>query len=353
MSVPTTGERMSAAVLTDVRRIEHQRVTVPEPGPGELLVRVAASGICGSDLATYRGTHPYKKAPIILGHELTGTVVRVGPEVTAFGPGDAVCAAAFSPCDRCPACRRDDPHLCSDRSNLSHDDWQGSFAEYVILRQNATFRLPSGLTVEQGALVEPLSIGLHAVRLAGTPAQPGVALLGSGSIGMSCLIAARALGLGPVVCVDRGEAKGRIASRLGATAYVDAHREDPVRAVPGRLGHEPYVTVVASGHPGVLRDACAVTRPGGTVVVVSYFERAQEIDLNPFVSRELTVRFSALSTPGDFGDVIGWLADGRIDPTPLITHRFPLSEADAAMRMLDGNGGQVGKVLLRSTTGEL
>ena len=180
MNVPAIGEWMSAAILTDVRRIEYRKVAVPEPGPGELLVRVAASGICGSDLATYRGTHPYKKAPIILGHELTGTVVRVGPEVTGFRPGDEVCAAAFSPCDRCPACRRGDPHLCSDRSNLSHDSWQGSFAEYVILRRNATFRLPPGLAAEQGALVEPLSIGLHAVRLSGTPGQPGVAVLGSG-----------------------------------------------------------------------------------------------------------------------------------------------------------------------------
>ncbi|MEU4690076.1 alcohol dehydrogenase catalytic domain-containing protein [Actinoplanes sp. NPDC023714] len=343
---------MSAAVLTRAGRIELREVEIPVPGPGELLVRVAASGICGSDLATYRGTHPYKKAPITLGHELAGTVVATGPGVTGLAAGDSVCAAAFSPCDSCAACRRAEPHLCSDRSNLSHDGWQGSFADYVILRQNMTFRLPPGLAAEKGALAEPLSIGLHAVRLAGTPAHPGVAVLGSGSIGMSCLIAARAAGLGPVVCVDRGEPKGRIATRLGAAGYVDAGREDPVSAIAGRLGHAPFVTFVASGHPGVLRDACAVTRPGGTVVVVSYFERPQEIDLNPFVSRELTVRFSALSTPRDFADVIGWLADGTVDPAPLITHRFTLAEADAAMRALDGNGGQVGKVMLRTTTGE-
>jgi threonine dehydrogenase-like Zn-dependent dehydrogenase len=137
----------------------------------------------------------------------------------------------------------------------------------------------------------------------------------------------------------------------GARGRPEQPREDIVPAVADLLGTRPQVTFVASGHPGVMGDACSMTRPGGVVVVVSYFEKEQRVDLNPFVSRELTVRFSALSTPDDFAEVIGWLADGTVDPRPLISHRFPLAEADQAVRLLDRNTGQAGKVTLQMATG--
>lgn len=354
MNTPT----MRAGLLTAPRVLDpHARLDVPEPGPGELLVRVLASGICGSDLAAWRGTHPYKVAPVVLGHEFCGEVTRVGSELDAddgeFTAGDLVCSAAFSPCDTCAECRRGSPHLCTDRRNLSHEGWQGSFAQYVLLRRNMTHRLPPDTDPVAGALVEPLSIGLHAVRLAGAGAGRTVAVLGSGTIGLSCLLAARRVGFGAAVCVDAGPAKARLAEAAGATGYVDARTGSPSPAEVGELivrqlgGERPEVVFVSAGYPGVLDQAVAAVRPGGTVVVVSYFEGPVLTDLNALVGREARVLFSSLSVPDDFRRVISWLADGTLDPLPLVTHHFPLDDIEEAMSVLDRPAAATGKVMLR------
>ncbi|MFM9443301.1 zinc-binding dehydrogenase [Streptomyces acidiscabies] len=355
MNTPT----MRAGLLTAPRVLDpHARLDVPEPGPGELLVRVLASGICGSDLAAWRGTHPYKVAPVVLGHEFCGEVTRVGGELGAddgeFTVGDLVCSAAFSPCDTCAECRRGSPHLCTDRRNLSHEGWQGSFAQYVLLRRNMTHRLPPDTDPVAGALVEPLSIGLHAVRLAGAGAGRTVAVLGSGTIGLSCLLAARRVGFGPAVCVDAGPAKARLAEAAGAVGYVDARTGSPSPAEAGELivrqlgGERPEVVFVSAGYPGVLDQAVAAVRPGGTVVVVSYFEGPVLTDLNALVGREARVLFSSLSVPDDFRQVISWLADGTLDPLPLVTHHFPLDDIEEAMSVLDRPpAAATGKVMLR------
>ncbi len=348
----------TAAVLTAVRTIEERAVSVPSPGPHEILVRVAASGVCGSDLSTYRGTHPYKHAPVVLGHELCGTVVELGEQVTHVRPGDLVCSAAYSPCEVCDACLRGDPHLCSDRRNLSHLDWDGSFAQHVLLHANMTFRLAGHVHPEAGAMAEPLSIALHAVRLGlaarGERGEPGlgdVAILGAGGIGLCCALAARRLGARTIACVDLGPAKARLAEAAGADRYLDAADGGAAKALRSAWPDGADVTVVASGHPGALDDACAMTRKGGRVVVVSYFDRPQSVSVNPFVAGELTVRFSHLSTPRDFAEVTGWLADGSLDPRPLITHRFPLSRTDEALRLIDSPQGTVGKIMIHAQEG--
>ncbi|MFD7164777.1 zinc-dependent alcohol dehydrogenase [Streptomyces violascens] len=350
-----TASSMNAAVLSDVRSIEYRPVPTPRPGPGELLVRVSATGICGSDLAAWRGTHPYKSAPAVLGHEFSGRVEAVGGEVSGFAVGDQVCSAAFSHCGSCPACLRGAGHLCGRKLNLSHLGWTGSFAERLILRPNMTHRLPSSLPPVAGALVEPLSIGLHAMRRTGAGAGAGagrsVVILGSGTIGLSCLISAKQLGYGRVACIDLGPEKAGPAVQLGADAYADARRVDPVQSCLVALGGPADVVVIAAGYPGVTDQALRAVRAGGDIVVVSYFEGPHPVDLNSLVGCEITVHGSALSTAEDFTTVIGWLAAGHIDPTPLVTHHFPLAHADAALRLMDTADIPTGKVMLHAATG--
>lgn len=348
----SVGERHTAAVLTAVRTIEQRTLPVPSPGPDEILVRVAASGVCGSDLSTYRGTHPYKTAPVVLGHELCGTVVGIGERVEHVRPGDLVCAAAYSPCGTCAACLRSDPHLCFDRRNLSHLDWDGSFAQHVLLRSNMTFPLADHVHPEAGAMAEPLSIALHAVRLGLSDQGLGdVAILGAGGIGLCCALAARRLGARQITCIDLGTAKAHLAEAAGADTYLDAADAGAGKALRSAWPTGADVTVVASGHPGALDEACAMTRKGGRVVVVSYFDRPQTVSVNPFVAGELTVVFSHLSTPRDFAEVTGWLADGSVDPRPLITHRFELSRTDEALRLIDAPHGAVGKIMIHAREG--
>jgi threonine dehydrogenase-like Zn-dependent dehydrogenase len=344
---PQSADTMKAAVLTGHRSIAHRDIAAPEPGRGELLVQVAATGICGSDLAAYRGTHPYKTAPAVLGHEFSGIVTAVGADVTGFAPGDRVCSAAFSHCDACAECLRGAPHLCGRKLNLSHLDWTGSFAEFVLLRPNMTHRLPAGLHPEVGALVEPLSIGLHAVRLAGDGVGRRVVVLGSGTIGLSCLVAARQLGHAAVACVDVGPEKGTLTRRLGADAYADALGGDPVGEALDALGGPADVVVIAAGYPDVTDHALRAVRSGGDIVIVSYFEDRHPVDLNALVGREVTVHGSALSTPRDFTEVIDRLADGALDVLPMVTHHFPLAQAESALRLMDRADVPTGKIMLQ------
>ncbi|MFC4035367.1 zinc-binding dehydrogenase [Streptomyces polygonati] len=345
-----TDRHMRAARLTGVRRIQCTEIPVPEPGPDEMLVRVLATGVCGSDLAAYRGTHPYKRAPVVLGHELSAVVERLGSRVAGFAPGDMVCAAAFSHCGSCVHCRAGAVNLCGDKRSISHLDWSGSFAERAVLHQNMAYRLPARLDPFLGALVEPLSIGLHAMRLAGAARRRSVAVLGGGTIGLACVIAARVLGFGRTVCVDRGSVKGELALKAGADAFVDAGTAEPAAAALRELGGPAELVVVAAGYPGVVEQAQRLVAAGGSILVVSYFDTPVPVDLNALVGREVAVLGSALSTAGDFAEVIDWLDRGLVAPGFLISHSFALDEVSAAMELMDTQGTRTGKIMIRADT---
>lgn len=331
---------MDSAVLADYGHIENRRTPLPSVAAGELLVRVLATGICGSDLATFRGAHPYKTAPTVLGHELCGTVVTPAGD---FAAGDLVCAAAYSHCGECGMCAQGLTNLCGAKANLCHLGWDGSFAQYVTLWPNMAYRLPVGTDPVLGALVEPLSIAVHAVALAGPAQRRALRVIGAGNIGLGCLIAARRLGFGTVVCSDLGPEKGRRAAVLGADAYLDvlAGEADPGDAAPAA-----DAVVVTSSHPGAVDEAVRAVRPGGTVVVVSFFDRPPTVAVNALVGKEVRVVGSSLSTAEDFRTVIGWLGEGTVDPLPMVTHRFDLSEAGAAMALMAAGEPATGKIII-------
>lgn len=339
--------RMRALWLTGERQMESRVDAVPAPGPGDLLVRVQVCGICGSDLSTYRGTHPYKRPPVILGHEMAGEVVAVGEGVRGFRIGQWVTTASFDACGRCDECRRGAEHLCTAKCAISDGGWQGSFAEYMRLTEKSACVLPAGVAPERGALAEPLSVGLHALRLTAGIEGRRLAIIGAGNIGLATLLCARRLGVRRSVCIDiGGDAKRRLALACGADDFLDARDA----YVPGRieecLGALADVTLVASGHASAVSEAIAITRPGGEVAVVAYFEQEVALDLNTLVRSERKLLFSALSNAADFRQILAWLGEGSLDPLPMVTHGLPLKEADRAMRLMDEGGTAAGKILL-------
>ncbi len=337
---------MRASVLTAPGTLESRLLPVPALQPDEILVRVLAAGICGSDVAAFRGVHPYKTAPAVLGHELSGTVVARGAAVERFQVGERVCAASFSHCERCTHCLRGAIHLCGEKRALSHRGWHGAFAEYVVLKQNMTYALPAQVPDVLGALVEPLSIGLHAVRLAGPADGRGLAVLGTGNIGLACLLAARRFAFA-VACVDLRADAGRLSLSLGAKAFVLGSQSIDL-AVQEALGGRPEVVVLATGYANALDDALELVQPGGTIVVVSYFDRPQRVGLNGLVTNEATVVGSALSTDQDMRDAINWLAEGALEPSELIAAQLPLRSAAEAMSLVCDPARPAGKVVLRA-----
>lgn len=340
---------MTAAWLTRNESIELRVDPLPAIGPHDLLVRVRASGVCGSDLSTYRGIHPYKRAPVILGHEMAGEVVAIGTAVTDFSIGQTVTTVSFSGCGSCAACQRGSEQLCRAKHAISHDGWQGSFAEYMRLSDRAAVVLPDGTDFERAALIEPLSIGLHALKLARDVEGRRLAIIGAGNVGLATLVCARRMGVGRTLCIDTASAtKKRLALACGADEFLAVHEAYVPGRIEAALGSLSDITVVASGHATAVAEACAITRSGGEVVIVSYFEREVPIDLNALVRGEQALLFSALSNLSDFRQILSWLAERSIDPLPMVTHRFVLQQADEAMRLMHRQRADVGKVLLSS-----
>lgn len=337
--------RTRAAVLTGVGRVESMALDLPPLGATEALVQVEVTGLCGSDMAVYLGTHAYKTPPIVLGHEFSGIVRGVGSSVTSLKVGDRVCAASFSQCERCEYCLSGAIHLCRQKLNICHREWHGSFSEYVVVRENMASVLPPDIDADTGALVEPLTIALHAMRLPATLENRTVAIVGSGSIGLACLLCAKVLGAERVVCVDKGDLKRSLTLSLGADGYVDAENGDSVGQVLSHVRAGADITVVACSYPEVMSNAQRMTRPGGEVVVVSYADPDASLCLNDYLRSEISVRFSYLSNKADFEDVISWIASGRIDPNTLVTHRFSLSEVAFGVELKRAHPEDVGKVL--------
>ena len=330
---------MTAAVLTRVGELSVRDTPRPRPCDHEVLVKVARTGVCGSDLSTYAGTHPYKTAPTILGHEYSGTVTAVGSAADGFAPGDRVCSAAYANCSDCEYCAIGKHHLCVNKTAYSARGWDGSFAEFVVAKPVKLYKLDAAVSFEAGALVEPLSIALHALRLADV-ARKSVAIIGSGSIGLATAICARRLGASHVLAIDCLAQKRDMALACGADQFLEAGATPEARF---------DVTVVAASYDMAIDDAVAWTRSGGKVIVVSYFGNRIRCAFDKIVQREIELCGSALSEDDDSTTVLRWLAESSIDPVPMITHRLCLSRAAEAMEMLTDVGSVTGKIMLSVT----
>lgn len=346
---PVDPVRTRAAVLTDVRTVEMQPLELPAPGPGQLLAEVLVTGLCGSDMAVYQGHHAYKRPPVVLGHEFSGIVRAVGAGVSASLLGQHVCAASFAHCGRCESCLTGEIQRCVSKRNLSHLGWHGSFAGHVLLDQTMTHVLPRDLDAALGALVEPLTISLHALNRCGPVAGRTLVIVGAGSIGLGCLVLARRAGARRIICVDQGAVKRDLARRLGADHMVDTSKPDAAGELARALGRDRAdVVIVAASFDGAYDLALCASRPGGEVNVVTYATPGVVPELNAYLRAEVTLRFSYLSTAAEFDEIIGALANGEIDPAPMVTHRLDLDAAGDAFALKELKPADVGKVLLEN-----
>ncbi|BDG60174.1 zinc-binding dehydrogenase [Caldinitratiruptor microaerophilus] len=314
-------------------QVELRDVPVPEPGPGQVLVRVAACGICGSDLHAYLSDPGYEfvAVPVVLGHEFSGTVEAVGQGVSDLAPGDRVVGLAIQGCGRCETCRSGSSHLCPSRRvhGLHHD---GGMAEYTTVGQEHLVRVPDGVDLPAVALVEPLSVAVHAV-VDRSRVRPGdlVVVSGPGPIGLLCALVARHAGGTVVVTGAQADATHRLpaAARLGFPVLNVAEEplSDGLRRLTGRS--EADVWVEASGAGAALEAAAGSVRSGGVVTVVGMYAHPVELFFTSLVRKEVDVLFSYASHRANYLRALALVAGGAIDPTPL-ADPFPLSRASEA-----------------------
>jgi threonine dehydrogenase-like Zn-dependent dehydrogenase len=331
---------MRAAIQTGIRTIEMRDIPAPVPDADTGLIRVRTAGVCGSDLHRYHDWAEPQTLPA--GHEYCGEVVHL--PATYDGParvGDLVAVDGIMgmACGACAFCKAGQTFHCRVRQTTP--TYGGAFAEFVKRRPWAFFPLPGHLTPEHGALVEPLAVGVHGVRWARM--QPGarVVILGAGTIGLTTLIAAKALGASAVHITARHPHQAALAQALGATTVLpddDATVIEQVRDLTDGLGADLVIETVG-GHADTINLSWELVKPQGTVSVLGVFADPMQINLMPPLNREVWVTFpicyGVIDGRHDYEVAIELIAQGRAPVEKLVTARFPLEQTPEAFRMAD------------------
>jgi len=319
---------MRAARLIEPGRMEIIEVPEPVPGPGDLLVRVEACGICGSDRHMFRGEYP-TAWPVTLGHEFAGLIVAMGPDVNGFAVGDRVTGDPNIACGQCGFCRQDRPNLCENLAAIGVQR-DGGFAEYVLVPAGQAARLPPNLDPLHGAFCEPVSCCLHAIDVGRIPPGGSVLILGGGVIGLLMVQLALLAGAGTVALSTRQAPRRQLALELGATHAIDpAYGDDAfARALPGGAD----VVIECAGVPETFEQALRLARRGGTVVVFGVVAQGEKAMVIPFdlLTRELRIE-SAWLNPLTVPRAAELIASGALVLDRLITRTISLDEVPAAI----------------------
>jgi L-iditol 2-dehydrogenase len=318
------------------------------PRRGEVLISVRASGICGSDVHGYLGLTGRRRPGVVMGHEAAGEVLEIGPDVTGVAVGDRVVLRSILPCGRCQPCEQGQPNVCEDRQGLGMQ-FDGAYAERMVVPAALAVRLPDGLPYERAALVEPLSVALHAVAI--TPLETGdsVVIVGAGPIGLLTLLAVRLHGSRLVAITDRQPHRLAVARAIGADLAIDVGVSDPAEAIrEASNGRGADVVFEAVGITATVAQSLAVVRTGGNVTWIGNAAPTVELPMQDMVTRELTLRGS-YAFAGEFDEAIDLLATGRIDTQPLIELTASLDDApDIFRRLGDGTLNAIKVVLVPS-----
>ena len=330
---------MKALVYTKPYSFEYSDFPDPVAGDDDVLIRVKACGICGSDVHGFTGKTGRRIPPLIMGHEAAGIVEGLGKNVSGFEKGDRVCFDSTVYCNKCEACRAGLFNRCDKRQVLGVSvpafKRHGAFAEYVAVPSWIVSKIPDELSFIHAALLEPASIGTHAANRAPISNNDTVVVIGAGTIGLFILQAARLRGAAKVIAVDINEFRLDLAKKLGADKLINPLKSNLSEAVLHETeGKGANVTLEAVGYAKTFADAVTITRMGGYVVAVGNLEKKAEFDLQQLVAKEHTFTGSYASS-GEFRDCIELVASGKINVEPLISEVLPLEEGpDAFDRLL-------------------
>ena len=342
---------MKAMLLSEYKKLDIVDMPTPEFGEYELLIKVEACGICGSDIHGWDGSTGRRKPPLVMGHEAAGIVESVGSKVRNFVAGDKVTFDSMVSCGKCPACTSGNINLCSNRQvmGVSCDEFRrhGAFAEYVVVPEHIAFHLPDGLAFEYAAMVEPVSIAIHAANITQIKLGNTAVVVGSGMIGLLVIQAARLAGCARVIAVDLDDAKLEIAKSLGADQVFNPKTCDVTAAVMEyTLGRGADVSFEVVGATPTVKSAIESTRRGGTCTLIGNLAPSVDFPLQSVVTREIRVQGSCASN-GEYPQCIEYLSRGDIKVEPLITAKASLDQGpEWFARLYEGEAGAM-KVLLR------
>ncbi|KAK6936390.1 Alcohol dehydrogenase, N-terminal [Dillenia turbinata] len=328
-------EENMAAWLLGVNTLKIQPFNLPPLGPYDVKVRMKAVGICGSDvhhLKTLRCAHYVVKEPMVIGHECAGIIEEVGSEVKTLVPGDRVALEPGISCWRCDHCKEGRYNLCAEMKFFGSPPVHGSLANMVVHPADLCFKLPENVSLEEGAMCEPLSVGVHACRRANIGPETKVLVMGAGPIGLVTMLAARAFGAPRIVIVDVNDYRLSVAKELGADGIVKVSTniqdvDEEVAKIHEVMGAGVDVTFDCAGFNKTMTTALNATRPGGKVCLVGMGHNEMTVPLTPAAAREVDV-LGIFRYKNTWPLCIEFLRSGKIDVKPLITHRFGFSQME-------------------------
>lgn len=326
---------MKAARWHGVKDIRVEEIANPTPGKGEVKVKVAWTGICGSDLHEYLAgpifvpvdeDHPlsHDKAPITMGHEYCGTVSELGEGVTGLEVGDCVAIEPIFACGDCPACLEGKYNLCDSLGFVGLSGGHGGFASHSVVPARMAHKMPDDLSMEQGALVEPAAVALHAVRLSKIKAGDKAAVFGAGPIGLLVVESLRVAGASEIHVVEPSEVRRQKALDLGATSAIDPMATDAVAAIREATGGV-HVAFEVTGVPQVLPQCIDATRHEGQVLIVSIWESDASFQPNTAVLKERQLQ-GTIAYRNVYPAVMALMTQGYFSADQLVTKRIALDD---------------------------
>ncbi|XP_060523595.1 sorbitol dehydrogenase-like [Cylas formicarius] len=340
------------AVLYGINDIRLEQRPIPEPSDTQVLLQMESVGICGSDVHYLVegkiGTFVVEK-PMVIGHEASGTVVKVGKKVKNLKPGDQVAIEPQVPCRICSFCKTGNYHLCPDIFFCATPPDDGNLSRYYLHEADFCYKLPPNMDLDDGALMEPLSVGVHACKRGHITCGDSVLILGAGPIGLVTMLAARAMGASKIVITDILDVKLQKAKELGADHVIKVDRsmtEDGIVAkITELLGDQPNKSFDCSGVEMNVRIALKVTKSGGIAVLVGMGKFEQTLPLAAAIFREVDIR-GIFRYNNDYPTAIDMVASGKISVKPLITHHYKIEDTVAAFHTAKTQEGNPIKILI-------
>jgi len=337
---------MKQATMTNPGKIEFREVERPHPAADEVVLQVKRIGVCGSDIHVFHGLHPYTTYPVVQGHEIGAVIAETGAQVSGFAPGDKVVFMPQVTCGECYPCRHGMYHIC-DQLKVMGFQTGGAAQEYFAIKAAMVLKLPETMTLDEAALIEPVSVAVHALSRAGSVEGLNVVVLGAGTIGNLVAQVARASGAKGVMITDVSKYKLEKARACGLQHVVNPQEEDLGQAILNAFGADKADLILECvGVQDTITQAVSIARKGSTIVVVGVFGKKPLVDLGLVQDRELSLIGTLMYQKKDYARAIELVENGKLSLDQMVTHRFAFKEYLKAYEAIEASGGNYMKVMI-------
>jgi L-iditol 2-dehydrogenase len=337
---------MRAAVVTATGCVNIQDVETPAIKDDEVLIKVKTVGVCGSDLHVFEGTHAFRKPPVVLGHEVAGDIVKLGKDVKKFKLGDRVTVEPHLGCGVCEFCKQGLVNICNNKSAPGTAGWTGTFVEYFNAPEKTLYKLDDKVSYEEGALIEPLAVAVHALARSSVKERDCLVILGAGTIGLLVLVVARQMGFKTVICTDTAPFNREMSLKLGAAAALNPMSDDVIaRTKELTNGRGADLAIVAAGADGILDQASACVRKRGEIGLVAMITKKIPFYCYSVVFNEQNIYGAMTYETRDFVKAVE-LVNGGLDLSAFVTQKRSLGQSQEALEILSQKKENVIKVIV-------